>query len=90
MAEEAEGSTPSALLTLYQSGKEPQMLVYSGRIVDCPPIPPTGGCWSNLQMTIKEVSDVCDVKGMHQIIFYGNHAADLRAFCQLHGIQVVT
>jgi len=26
---------------------------------------------------------------MHQIIFYGNHAAELRAFCQLHGIQVV-
>jgi hypothetical protein len=77
-------------MALYQSGPEPQMLVYSGRIVDCPPIPPTGGCRSNLQMTINEVSDVCDVKGMHQIIFYGNHAAELRAFCQLHGIQVVT
>ena len=77
-------------MALYQSGQEPQMLVYSGRIVDCPPIPPTGGCRSNLQMTINEVSDVCDVKGMHQIIFYGNHAAELRTFCQLHGIPVVT
>jgi len=35
------------------------------------------------------VSDVCDVKGMHQIIFYGNHGRQLRAFCQLHGIEVV-
>jgi L-fucose isomerase-like protein len=97
-AEAGWGCVPRVLFTpgqevtmaLYQSGAEPQMLVYSGRIVDCPPIPPTGGCRSNLQMTINEVSDVCDVKGMHQIIFYGNHAAELRAFCQLHGIPVVT
>ena len=74
----------------YLSAKEPQMLIYTGRILDSPPIPPTGGCRSNLQMTINEISDVCDVKGMHQIIFYGNHAAELRAFCQLHNIQVVS
>jgi hypothetical protein len=73
-----------------QPGQKPQMLIYTGRIVDSPPIPPTGGCRSNLQMTINEVSDVCEVKGMHQIIFYGNHGADLRSFCQLHNIQVVT
>jgi hypothetical protein len=36
------------------------------------------------------VADVCDVKGMHQIIFYGHHARQLRAFCQLYGIPVVT
>ncbi len=97
-AEAGWGCVPRVLFTpgqevtmaLYQSGKEPQMLIYTGRIVDSPPIPPTGGCRSNLQMTINEVSDVCEVKGMHQIIFYGNHAADLRTFCQLHSIQVVT
>jgi hypothetical protein len=97
-AEAGWGCVPRVLFTpgqevtmaLYQSGQEPRMLVYSGRIVDCPPIPPTGGCRSNLQMTINEVSDVCDVKGMHQIIFYGNHAPELRAFCQLHNIQVVS
>jgi len=38
-------------------------------------------------MTINEVDDVCDVKGMHQIIFYGNYTKQLRAFCQLHGIE---
>ncbi len=77
-------------MVLDQSGKEPQMLLYTDRIVDCPPIPPTGGCRSNLQMTTNEASDVCDVRGMHQIIFYGNHASELRAFCQLHPIQAVT
>lgn len=97
-AEAGWGCVPRVLFTagqevtmaLYLSGEQPQMLIYTGRVVDCPPIPPTGGCRSNLQMTVNEVSDVCDVKGMHQIIFYGNHGAELRAFCQLYGIQTLT
>ncbi|MHC4573916.1 MAG: twin-arginine translocation signal domain-containing protein [Planctomycetota bacterium] len=74
----------------YAAGEKPHMLIYSGKVVDCPPIPPTGGCRTNIEMTINEVDDVCDVKGMHQIIFYGNYAKHLRAFCQLYGIEVVT
>jgi hypothetical protein len=41
-------------------------------------------------MTINEVQDVCDVKGMHQTVFYGDHARQLRAFCQMCNIQVVS
>jgi hypothetical protein len=41
-------------------------------------------------MTIHEVSDVCDVQGMHQSIFYGNHGRQLRAFCQLYGIEAMS
>lgn len=97
-AEAGWGCVPQVLFTkgqeltmaLYQTGAKPQMLLYTGRVVDCPPNPPVGGCRTNLQMTINEVRDVCDVKGMHQIIFYGNHAKRLRAFCQLYGIQVVS
>lgn len=74
----------------YVSGEKPQMLIYSGKVVDCPPIPPAGGCRTNIQMTINEADDVCDVKGMHQIIFYGNYAKQLQAFCQLYGIKAVT
>jgi hypothetical protein len=83
--------TPGQAVTLsqYLSGEKPQMLVYSGEIVCCPPMPPAGGCRTNIEMTINEVQDVCDVKGMHQIIFYGNHARALRAFCQLYGIEAV-
>jgi L-fucose isomerase-like protein len=74
----------------YLSGKTPQMYIYSGNVVCCPSIPPTGGCRTNVEMTINEVEDVCDVKGMHQIIFYGNYTRQLRAFCQLYDINVVT
>ncbi len=77
-------------LTQYLSGQTPRMHVYSGKVVGCPPIPPTGGCRTNVEMTINEVNDVCDVKGMHQVIFYGNYAKQLRTFCQLYGIEVVT
>ena len=73
----------------YLSGKTPQMHIYSGEVVRCPEIPPTGGCRTNIEMTINEVDDVCDVKGMHQIIFLGNHAKQLRTFCQLYNINVV-
>jgi len=74
----------------YLSGETPRMYLYSGNVVSCPPIPATGGCRTNVEMTINEVDDVCDVKGMHQVIFYGNYTKQLRTFCQLYGIQVVT
>jgi hypothetical protein len=74
----------------YLSGETPKMIVYSGEVVECPSIPPAGGCRTNIEMTINEVEDVCDVKGMHQVIFYGNYAKQLRTFCQLYGIEVVT
>jgi hypothetical protein len=72
----------------YFPTETPEMLVYTGAIVDCPEIPPTGGCRTNLRMTINEVEDVRDVKGMHQIIFYGNHGKDLRTYCQLNSIAL--
>ena len=53
-------------------------------------MPAAGGCRTNITTTINEVEDVCEVKGMHQTVFYGNYARQLRAFCQLYGITVVT
>jgi len=73
----------------YLSGETPRMYIYSGTVVGCPPIPTTGGCRTNVEMTINEVDDVCDVKGMHQVIFYGNYAKQLRTFCQLYDVKVV-
>jgi len=74
----------------YLSGESPKMYVYSGKVVGCPDISRTGGCRTNVEMTINEAEDVCDVKGMHQIIFYGDYVGQLRTFCGLYGIEVVT
>ena len=97
-AEAGWGCVPRVLLSkgqdvtmaYYMSSDAPELVVYTGTIVDCPDTPPTGGCRTNIQMTINEVEDVCEVKGMHQAIFYGNHGNDLRAFGQLFGVKVLT
>jgi L-fucose isomerase-like protein len=73
----------------YLLGETPRMVIYSGKVIGCPSVPQTGGCRTNIEMTINEVENVCDVKGMHQIIFYGNYAKQLRTFCQLYGIEAV-
>jgi L-fucose isomerase-like protein len=72
-----------------ESGGKPQMIVYTGTILGCPPIPPTGGCRTNVEATLNELQDVCDVKGHHLCLVYGNYARELRDFCQLYDIEVV-
>ncbi|MBM3334498.1 hypothetical protein FJY63_07540 [Candidatus Sumerlaeota bacterium] len=97
-AESGIGVAPQVLFRIgreitmaaYIPGKEPQMVLYTGKIVARHEMPPTGGCRSNLELVIDDVKDVCDVKGMHQTIIYGNYARQIRAFCQMYGISVVT
>lgn len=74
----------------YLIGETPQMIIYTGKVVRCYDMPPVSSCRTNVETTINEVDDVCDVKGMHQTIFYGNYKKQLKAFCQLYNITVVT
>lgn len=72
--------------------KKPQMLIYSGKIVDCPAIPPTGGCRTNVVTTINEVHSASDLKVvplMHAVMIYGDHVKQLKQFCQLYNIEVI-
>ncbi len=39
-----------------------------------------GGRRTNVEMTVNEVPDVCDVQGMHQTSFFGNHARERLRF----------
>lgn len=72
-----------------KAGETPKLLLYSGKIVGCPPIPPTGGCRTNAEITINELNDVCDLKGHHLCMVYGNYVKKLKTFCQLYQIEVV-
>ncbi len=71
--------------------KKPKMLLYSGEIIGCPPIPQTGGCRTNAETTINELERGSDMKylGGHHIMIYGNHVKELKRFCQLYDIEVV-
>ena len=74
----------------YLSEEEPQMLIYSGKVVTCYDTPPAGGCRTNVVISINELENPCEVKGMHQTIFLGNHTEQLHAFCRLLGIATAT
>jgi len=74
----------------YLAGEEPKMIIYTGEVVRCYDNLEAGGCRTNVELVINEVDDVCNVKGMHQTIFYGNYGSKLKAFCQLYDIMVIT
>ena len=76
-------------MAYYLSGDKPRMAVYGGKVVRCYPKAP-GGCRTNIEMTIDQLEDACDTRGMHQAIFYGSHAQTLRTFCRLHGIEAIS
>ncbi|MBP7049770.1 MAG: hypothetical protein KBE65_02015 [Phycisphaerae bacterium] len=82
--------TITKYLSVKTDAETPQMLVYSGRIVGCPPIPQAGGCRTNAETTINELDDVAQLKGHHLIMIYGDHARELRRFCQMYGIEATT
>jgi len=65
-----------------------QLLLYSGTIICCPPIPPAGGCRSNVQIKINELDRVTDLIGNHMVMVYGNHVKMLKHFCQLYDLKV--
>jgi L-fucose isomerase-like protein len=72
-----------------RDGKKPQLLLYSGTIIGCPPTPPAGGCRTNIETTINELDDVAQLKGHHLCMIYGNYVHEFRSFCQLYDIEVV-
>jgi len=69
--------------------KKPQLLLYSGEILDCPPMPQTGGCRTNVETTINELEKGIEIKGQHLIMVYGNYVKQLKQFCKLYDIGVV-
>lgn len=71
----------------YQSRPQPpEMVIYSGVIVGCPPNPPAGGCRTNVEIKLDQDLEPIQLKGEHLTMWYGDHAAQLRAFCRLNDI----
>lgn len=68
--------------------ERPQLLLYSGKVIGCPSIPPAGGCRSNVEIKINDVNRATDLIGNHMVMAYGDHVRQLRQFCQLHDILV--
>jgi hypothetical protein len=71
----------------YVPGDAPAMLAYSGTVVKSYAMPPVGGCRTNVEITINELPRAADVKGHHDVLFYGDYARELRTFCRIYGIE---
>lgn len=78
-----------ATIAKYLAGESPKLLLYSGETAGCPPIPPTGGCRTNVEVALDAPRDVCEVKGHHLCLFLGDGARELREFAQLYGVEVL-
>jgi hypothetical protein len=78
-----------AARSLKAASQKPQLLLYSGKIIGCTPIPPAGGCRTNVEIAINELERATDLIGNHMLMMYGNHVKQLKQFCQLYDIEVV-
>jgi hypothetical protein len=76
-------------VTIAQLMGADKMLIQSGTVLDNVWSPPAGGCRTAVAVKLDNVSDVTQFPGFHQIFFYGDHARELRAYCQMFGIEPV-
>jgi hypothetical protein len=51
-------------------------------------MPPAGGCTANVEIEISDCSDVCMVKGHHNLLFCGDHARKFQHFARLYRMQL--
>ncbi len=72
----------------YYPGSKPKLDVYAGRVVKSHPMPPAGGCATNVEVEITDRSDACMVKGHHNLLFCGDFARHFRLFAQLYKMEL--
>jgi len=66
-----------------------KLIIYSGTVTGNVNTPPAGGCRTAVTVKVDGVPESPDIQGFHQIFFCGEHARQLRAYCQMFGIEPV-
>ena len=72
----------------YHPGKSPALDVYAGKVVKSHPMPPAGGCTSNVSIELIDRKDACEVSGHHNLLFCGDFARKFRLFAQLYKMRL--
>jgi hypothetical protein len=72
----------------YYPGKPPALDVYAGKVVISHPMPPAGGCTTNVEIELTDRSDACQVAGHHNLLFCGDFARKFRLFAQLYKMKL--
>ncbi len=76
-------------VTLVRFTGPKELIVDTGTVVGNVSTPPAGGCRTSFEIAMDRIDDVRDVKGFHQVVFYGDHKRDVEAFCQMYGIKAI-
>ena len=77
------------MLSKYHSDKN-QLTCWTGKVIESPTMPPTGGCATRVLVEMDDVSDVRDVyPGPHPVLFCGSRseARRWRAFARMYRLQ---
>jgi len=72
----------------YYPGKVPALDIYAGKVVVSHPMPPAGGCATNVEIELTDRSDACMVQGHHNLLFSGDFARRFRLFAQLYQMRL--
>jgi len=72
----------------YHPGAEPALDVYAGKVFRSHPMPPAGGCTTNVEIEITDRADACMVGGHHNLLFSGDFARKFRLFAQLFKMRL--
>ena len=70
----------------YYPGEKPSLDVYAGQVVKSHPIPPAGGCTTNVEIALTDRPDACLVRGHHNVLFSGDYARRFRLFALLYNL----
>lgn len=73
----------------YYPGQPPALDVYAGKVVCSHPMPPAGGCTTNVEIELTDRDDACLVTGHHNLLFCGDYAKQFRLFAQLYRMKLV-
>ena len=83
-----EKDDPVTMVRAYP-GSPAQMDVYAGQVVLSYPMPPAGGCTTNVEVKLTDRTDAMMVQGHHNVLFYGDHARHFRTFARFFRLQMV-
>ncbi len=72
----------------YHYGEAPKLDVYAGRVAASYPMPPVGGCTTNVAVELTDRKDACMVQGHHNLLFHGDYARRFRLFANLYGLPL--
>lgn len=72
----------------YHASAEPKLDVYAGKVVTSYPMPPAGGCTTNVSIELTDRKDACMVRGHHNLLFCGDYAHRFRTFARLYKLPL--